>query len=115
MQKSVPVAVELRRVVKIYDDAAALDGVSPRFDGGSIHAVMGQNGAGKTTLLNILSGVEQPTSGEILLNGEPLRLRSPHDAVAAGIRMASQENTFADELSVAENMLFYSLDRKSVV
>ena len=76
------------------------------FQPGAIHGVLGQNGAGKTTLLNLLAGVSRPSGGGIFLDGRPLRFRSPHDAVAAGIRMSAQEETLIPDLSVAENMLF---------
>ena len=75
------------------------------FQSGTIHGLLGQNGAGKTTLLNILAGALRPTSGNILWDEKKLRLRSPHDAISIGIRMARQEETFLAELTVAENML----------
>jgi erythritol transport system ATP-binding protein len=69
-----------------------------------VNVLVGENGAGKSTLMKILSGSEQPTSGEILLDGEPVQLGSPRDAMALGIGIIHQELSLFPNLSIAENM-----------
>ena len=69
-----------------------------------MHALLGENGAGKCTLMKILFGLQQPDAGEVLLDGEPLRLRSPADAIAAGIGMIHQHFMLVPTLTVAENV-----------
>ena len=59
--------------------------MSVRFEGGKVHALIGRNGAGKSTLVRILAGSTQPTAGQVLLDGEPVALRSPGDAFQRGI------------------------------
>jgi len=70
-----------------------------------VHALLGENGAGKTTLSNILTGLYRPDEGEILLNGEPLELHSPRDALDAGIAMVHQHFRLVAPFSVAENIV----------
>ena len=66
--------------------------------------MVGENGAGKSTLMKVLSGVEQPTTGELLVNGSPVRLHGVLDAMKLGIVMIHQELNLVDELSVADNI-----------
>ncbi|MEZ4505294.1 MAG: ATP-binding cassette domain-containing protein [Thermomicrobiales bacterium] len=96
--------LELRGVTKRFGGATALDDVDFDLLPGEIHGLIGENGAGKSTLSKILSGVQRPDSGEMLLNGEVVRFRSPADAKAAGIGMIYQELTLMPALSVAENV-----------
>ncbi len=99
-------------VRKEYPGTVALDDVSLRFDGGSIHALLGKNGAGKSTLVRIFSGAIQPTRGTILLSNTPIRLNSPRDAIAKGIAAVYQELSLVPELTVAENILLGRLPRR---
>lgn len=98
-------ALEARRLCKSYVGTRALRDVSLAFDAGRVHAVIGRNGAGKSTLVKILSGAVAPSSGDIVLDGAPLRLRSPRDALARGIATVHQELSLIDDLSVAENVM----------
>lgn len=82
--------ITLQNLTKKYDAFEALRGVSVKIEFGKVHALVGENGAGKSTLLRILSGIEQPTSGQILVHDEPLHLGSPATAMAAGISMIHQ-------------------------
>ncbi|MFZ4506404.1 MAG: sugar ABC transporter ATP-binding protein [Fimbriimonas sp.] len=96
--------LEVRNIKKSFPAVQALDGVSLTFAPGEVHGVIGENGAGKSTLMKILSGIEQPTSGEILLDGKPITFHGPRDAIALGIAMIHQELNLVDELNVAENI-----------
>lgn len=82
----------------------ALDNVSLGFRRGEVHAVLGENGAGKSTLLNILFGMHQPDTGDILLEGKQVIHRSPADAVANGIGMVHQHFKLVPSFTVAENL-----------
>jgi ABC-type uncharacterized transport system ATPase subunit len=72
---------------------------------GEIHALLGENGAGKSTLMNILYGLLQPDEGEIVVNGETRRFRSPGDAIEAGIGMVHQHFMLVPVFSVTENIM----------
>jgi ABC-type uncharacterized transport system ATPase subunit len=99
--------------------AVAAVGVTKRFAGGvvandrvsfeakrgEVHALLGENGAGKTTLCNILTGLYRPDEGEVLVNGKPVRLHSPHEAQAVGVFMVHQHLSLVDSLTVAENVV----------
>lgn len=104
---------ETVQLTKIYPGTLALDAVSLSFPPGKVSVVIGRNGAGKSTLVKILSGVIQPTAGEILLDGATLTLRSPSQARARGIATVHQELSLLPGLSVGENVLFGRLPRRS--
>ena len=91
-------------IVKQFGPVRALDGVSFDLFPGQVHALIGENGAGKSTLMRVLSGVERPDAGRLLLRGEPVAFRSPADAQRAGVAMIHQELNLVDELSVADNL-----------
>lgn len=84
---------------------AAVQDLSVSFAPGEVHAVVGENGAGKSTLMKLLAGLLQPDAGELLLDGQPVRLRSPHAALRRGIAMIHQELLGFPDLTVAENVL----------
>ena len=71
---------------------------------GEVHGLVGENGAGKSTLMKIISGVYQPTEGQLLLDGKPVRFRDPHHAREAGIALIHQEPLTFQDLNVAENL-----------
>ena len=83
----------------------ALDGVDLDVSAGEILAVVGENGAGKSTLMKILAGDLRPDEGQLLLDGSPLRLRSPREAMLAGVSLIHQELSLADNLDVGANIL----------
>lgn len=98
--------IELRSVSKRYANGTlANDGVSFGVRRGEVHAVVGENGAGKSTVMKMLFGLEQPSAGEILLNGCPVVLRSPRDAIAAGIGLVPQHLELVTSFTVAENVV----------
>ena len=82
----------------------ALDDVSFNVHKGKVNVLIGENGAGKSTLMKILAGVEQPTSGKILLDGEEIHPRSPLDANRLGIGIIYQELNLCANLSVVDNI-----------
>ncbi|MEJ8307542.1 sugar ABC transporter ATP-binding protein [Agrobacterium larrymoorei] len=108
-----------RRVSKSFNGVQVLFSVNFELKAGEIHALMGENGAGKSTLVKVLSGFEQPSSGEILLDGQPVRLPPNGAAEALGIVIIHQEFNLAEHLTVAESIFlgrevthFGVLDRK---
>jgi rhamnose transport system ATP-binding protein len=98
------VLLELVGVTKGYGGVQAIDGVSFAIEAGTVHALVGENGAGKSTLVKILTGVVHPDDGRLLLEGEPQRIGSPHDAHRLGIVAMYQEPTVFPDLTVAENI-----------
>ncbi len=98
-------SLELRGVRKSYGDVEVLHGVDLTGRDGEVLAVVGANGAGKSTLIRIFAGAHEMSSGEMLVDGEPVRLRSPHDAHERGIRTVYQELSIVPGLSVTENLL----------
>ncbi|MEI4741972.1 sugar ABC transporter ATP-binding protein [Rhodococcus erythropolis] len=97
--------LELRGISKRFGPTLALDDVSLDIRRGEIHALLGHNGAGKSTLIKTLSGVNIPDHGSILLQGKPLAITKPADAIAAGISVVYQELSLFGSLSVAENLV----------
>lgn len=91
-------------ISKQFGPIRALDGVSLALHSGQVHGIVGENGAGKSTLMKILSGVEHPDSGRILLGQQPVVFRHPSDAQRLGISMIHQELNLIDELTVAANI-----------
>lgn len=98
--------LDLREVSKRYAGGTlANDRVSLQLARGEIHALVGENGAGKSTVMKMLYGLEQPTSGEIRLDGRPVALREPRDAIAAGIGLVPQHIELVASFDVAENVV----------
>lgn len=95
--------VQLKNAVKTFGSFPALKGVSLEVYPGEVHALLGDNGAGKSTLIKILSGVLQPTSGAVLVEGNPVKFHSPRDAAAAGIGTVYQDLALAPLMSVTRN------------
>jgi galactofuranose transport system ATP-binding protein len=96
--------LEMRGVSKVFPGVRALDNVDFTVRRGEIHALMGENGAGKSTLIKSLTGVEPRDGGNVLLDGQPIRPRSPKDAQRLGISTVYQEVNLVPNLSVAENL-----------
>ena len=100
------IAVLMKGITKVYPNGiAANQGVDFSVKKGEIHALMGENGAGKSTLMKMLFGLEQPTEGEIVINGEPVSLTSPTVAISKGIGMVHQHFMLVPSLTVAENIV----------
>ena len=98
-------ALEMRGITKRYPGVVANDSIDLSVHPGEIHALLGENGAGKTTLMNILYGLVTPDAGEILLDGTPVTIQSPSDAISRGISMVHQHFMLVPVLSVADNIL----------
>ena len=96
--------VELKDISKSFGGTRALEGVSLTVRRGSIHALVGENGAGKSTLGKIIAGAYAPDSGQLLLDGEPVRFHSPRDAIARGVILIAQELAIVPALTVAQNV-----------
>lgn len=98
------ILVEMHRIDKRFPGVHALKGVSFDLQEGEVHALMGENGAGKSTLMKILSGVYQPDSGRILVEGREVTLPSPRAAQDQGIGIIHQELALMKDLTVAQNI-----------
>jgi len=96
--------LEMRDITKTFPGVKALDEVSFSVSPGDVHALVGENGAGKSTLMNILSGVLQPDSGSIMIDGSPKVFKGTKEAQASGISLIHQEFNLVNSLSVAENI-----------
>ena len=104
MGSSNNVVLQARDVVKTYGGTRALKGVNFEIRAGTVTTLFGENGAGKSTLMKVLSGIEKPTSGEIILDGEPVRFNSSTEARERGISIIHQELSLAPNLSVRDNI-----------
>jgi simple sugar transport system ATP-binding protein len=96
--------LEMLRIVKRFPGVLANDRVDFDVHAGEVHALLGENGAGKSTLMKILYGLYQSDEGEIRLNGSPVSISSPTDAIALGIGMIHQHFMLVESLTVAENV-----------
>jgi ABC-type sugar transport system ATPase subunit len=96
--------IELRNVEKYFGGVHALRGVSMNIPAGQVTAIIGDNGAGKSTLIKHLSGIHQPTSGEILVEGKAVEINSPRDSRSFGIETVYQDLAVIDTLTVVENL-----------
>jgi simple sugar transport system ATP-binding protein len=96
-------ALELRGIDKHFGAVHANRSVSLAVARGSVHGLVGENGAGKSTLMNIVYGFHPADAGEILVQGRPVKLRQPGDAIAAGIGMVHQHFMLVEKFTVLEN------------
>jgi ribose transport system ATP-binding protein len=94
----------MRGITKHFPGVTALDGVDFELERGEVHVILGENGAGKSTLIKMLSGAYQPDEGEILFEGEPVRVPSAAVAQGLGISTIYQEFNLVPQLTVAENV-----------
>jgi ribose transport system ATP-binding protein len=101
---SAPDVLTVRGLVKRYPGAEVLHGVDFDVRAGEVHCLLGPNGAGKSTLIKCVSGVVDPTDGEILLSGEPLPAGNPSRALARGVATIYQELDLVEDLTVAESV-----------
>ena len=99
-----PLLLELRGISKRFGASQALSGVDFSLRAGEIHALCGENGAGKSTLMNIIDGIHQPDTGEILLEGHPVTVQGPAQAMRLGLALVHQEIALCPDATVAENI-----------
>ncbi|MDV6376061.1 sugar ABC transporter ATP-binding protein [Deinococcus arenicola] len=97
-------AVQFRAITRSFGPVEVLHGVTFDIGAAEIHALIGENGAGKSTLMKILGGYQPQTSGEMVLDGQPVTFRSSREAEARGVVLIHQEFNLADDLSVAQNI-----------
>jgi len=97
--------IALRDVTMSFQSVTALRNISIEAHVGKVLALLGDNGAGKSTLIKVLSGVHQPTSGSVEVDGRAVTLRSAHDARAAGVSTVFQDLAVCDLMSIARNMV----------
>jgi len=107
--------LEMRGISKSFGQTRALDDVSLALAPGEIHALLGENGAGKSTLIKIMTGVHQPSSGEILVDGAAATIRGTQAAQGLGIAAIYQEPMVFPDLDVAENIFISHRDRGAVM
>jgi ABC-type uncharacterized transport system ATPase subunit len=98
-------AVQLRGIGKRFPGVIANHDVDLTIRAGTVHALIGENGAGKSTLMKILYGVQRPDEGTITIEGKDIVLKSPTEAIEAGVGMVFQHFMLADNLTVLENMV----------
>lgn len=97
-------AIELKGITKAFGSTIANDGVELNVRQGEILAILGENGSGKTTLMNMISGIYQPDSGKICVDGKEVTINSPEDAKKLGIGMVHQHFKLVDVFSAADNI-----------
>jgi ABC-type sugar transport system ATPase subunit len=110
--------LELRGITKAFDGVVVVDDVGLTLERGEIHGLVGENGAGKTTLIKVLAGEHHAEAGEILIEGEPLTLRHPSEAIRHGIAIIHQDPALVPNVSVAENLalgLGFTRDRLGAI
>ncbi|HEX5260064.1 MAG TPA: ATP-binding cassette domain-containing protein, partial [Gaiellales bacterium] len=107
--------LELRGITKRFGSLVANDAIDLEVAPGEVHALLGENGAGKSTLMNVLYGLYTPDAGEIEMDGRRLRMRSPRDAIDAGIGMVHQHFMLIPVMTVTENIVLASEPRSGVL
>ena len=100
--------IEMREITKKFGDFVANDKINLQLRKGEIHALLGENGAGKSTLMNMLAGLLEPTSGDIVVNGNTVNLDSPSKAASLGIGMVHQHFMLVEAFTVVENIILGS-------
>lgn len=96
--------LETENLTKRFNGLVAVDGVNIAVEAGEIRALIGPNGAGKTTTFDLLTGLLEPSEGEIRLEGEPITNKSPEERVSMGISRSFQITNIFPELSVTKNI-----------
>jgi len=107
--------LELRNITKRFGAVVANHNINIVVKPGTIHAIVGENGAGKSTAMRIAYGFYTPDSGEIVVDGKPREIKSPHDAIALGIGMVHQHFMLVEPMTVAENIVLGSEPGSPVV
>ncbi len=98
-------ALEVRNITKRFPGVLANDHVNFTLRKGEIHTLLGENGAGKSTLMNIIYGLYSPDEGEFFIDGQPVEIKNPHDAIQRGIGMVHQHFMLVPVFTVTENII----------
>jgi ABC-type branched-subunit amino acid transport system ATPase component len=106
-------ALATRNLVKRFGGFVATDNVSLAVEAGSRHALIGPNGAGKTTLINLLTGFLEPTSGQVLLNGDDVTSLAQHQRVKRGLARTFQINRLFADMTVLESVMLAVCERRA--
>ncbi|MCX6054338.1 MAG: sugar ABC transporter ATP-binding protein [Chloroflexi bacterium] len=110
------IVLSAHNITKVFPGTVALDDVSFNVHKGKVNVLIGENGAGKSTLMKILAGVEQPTSGKVVLDGHEITLKSPLNASRLGIGIIYQELNLCLNLSVVDNIfLAQEINRSGLI
>ncbi len=104
-QNDYPYVIEMKNITKEFPGIIANDNITLQLKRGEIHALLGENGAGKSTLMSVLFGLYQPEKGEILKNGEVVKVNNPNDANRLGIGMVHQHFKLVEVFTVLENII----------
>lgn len=101
---SIPYVIELKNIVKRFPGVVALDHVNFQLKPGEVHVLLGENGAGKSTLIKVLSGAYVADEGDIFVEGKKVRVNSPQDSRALGLRFIYQELSLVRDMDIARNL-----------
>lgn len=104
--------IEMRNITKEFPRMKANDNITLQLKRGEIHALLGENGAGKSTLMSVLFGLYKPEEGEILKNGEVVKINDPNDATALGIGMVHQHFKLVECFTVLDNIILGAEDTR---
>ena len=96
--------LRLRGIDKHFGAVQALEGVDLDVPAGQVTALIGDNGAGKSVLIKCIAGIHRPDGGQIVWEGQPVRIRTPRDAAALGIETVHQDLALCDNLDIVQNM-----------
>lgn len=102
---ALPPVFQVQHLSKSFGGVQALQDVQFEIYPGEVHALLGENGAGKSTLIKIITGVHQPDTGQLFLDGQPIRFANPREAQLQGVAAIYQEPSLFPDLDIAENIL----------
>ena len=102
--KDTHLVVEMKDIVKQFPGVNALDHVKFQLRPGEVHVLLGENGAGKSTLIKVLSGAYVAEEGEIFIDGKRVKINSPQDSLALGIKVIYQELSLLKDIDIARNL-----------